>query len=89
MPGLLTDCVRLLIAHGADWEDEHAKWLAEQRPEPQLECYRGDGGHDLALDLPRGAIRVAAGGNERVRIAMGGQLIPWDTALNPTGTQIF
>ena len=77
------DCVRLLIAHGADWEDEHAKWLAEQRPEPQLECYRGDGGHDLVLSIFQEA-RFAwrQGGNERVRIAMGGQsakpVMSWD-----------
>ncbi len=83
------DCVRLLIAHGADWEDDYAKWLAEQRPEPQLECYRGDGGHDLVLWIFQQALFAwRQGGNERVRIAFGGQSAKPVTSRDPHGPSL-
>ena len=80
---------RVLIAHGADWEDDYAKWLAEQRPEPQLECYRGDGGHDLVLWIFQQALFAwRQGGNERVRIAFGGQSAKPVTSRDPHGPSL-
>ena len=78
------DCVRLLMAHGAPWDDGYAKRLAEERPEPQLECYRGDGGHDLVLVYLQQALHAwRQGGIDQVRIAMGGMRVPGQPGERP------